>query len=97
MRFLVERGAQILGRNVRVGRGEIDIHARVDGANVAVEVKTVIGLDHSVDAIRQLSRKKAETVRRYAAGLVPPAYRVDLVAVTVRRRIVDIHWVPFAA
>ena len=29
--------------------------------------------------------------------LSPPAYRVDLVAVTLRRDSVDLRWVPFAA
>ena len=94
--FLEERGARILNRNVRVGRGEIDLHADVAGTSVAVEVKTVVAMCSGVDPMAQFSEHKAQTVRRYAVGLSPPAYRVDLVAVSLRRTGADIRWVPFA-
>ena len=96
-RFLVDRGAHILGRNVRVGRGEIDLHASVAGTLVAVEVKTLVAGPAQRDALAQLSVAKGRRVRRYAGLLSPPAYRVDLVAVTLRRDSVDLRWVPFAA
>ncbi|MCJ7780611.1 MAG: YraN family protein, partial [Acidimicrobiia bacterium] len=42
-RFIERRGAVILDRNVRVGRDEIDLIARIDGRVVAIEVKTGLG------------------------------------------------------
>ena len=41
-RFLTERGARIVGRNVRVGRDEIDLLLDIDGKRVVVEVKSAI-------------------------------------------------------
>ena len=96
-RFLEERGATVLGRNVRLGRGEIDLHVSLDGVSVAVEVKTVVARRRSDDAIYQFSFRKADTVRRYARRLQPPAKRVDFVAITFRAHGADIRWVPFAA
>ena len=96
-RFLVRRGAKVLGRNVRLGRGEIDLHVSIDGVSVAVEVKTIVARHRSDDAIYQFSPRKADTVRRYARRLHPPARRVDLVAITLRERGADVRWVPFAA
>ncbi len=95
-RFLIERGVRILGRNLRVGSGEIDIQGTVGDVSVAVEVKTLVaGRDYD-DALDQFSVDKAETVRHYAGRLDPPAYRVDLVAVNLRGSNVEIRWVPFA-
>ncbi len=96
-RFLEERGARIIGRNVRLGRGEIDLHADIDGCSVAVEVKTIVARGLENDAVDQFSVQKADTVRRYAARLRPPAYRVDLIAVTIRGFGAEIRWVPFVA
>ena len=87
----------MLGRNVRLGRGEIDLHVSLDGVSVAVEVKTVVARRRSDDAIHQFSFRKADTVRRYARRLQPPAKRVDLIAITLRGHGADIRWVPFAA
>lgn len=95
-RFLLEHGVRILGRNLRVGRGEIDIQGTVGGVGVAVEVKTLVASTNRDDALDQFSVEKAETVRHYARRLDPPAYRVDLVAVTLRDGCVEIRWVPFA-
>ena len=39
--MLVDHGATILGRNVEIERGEIDIHAIFGRTVVAVEVKTL--------------------------------------------------------
>ena len=95
-RFLEQRGASVIGRNVRLGRGEIDIHARIRGVSVAVEVKTIVARSGDDDAIHQFTVKKAATIRRYASLLSPPARRVDLVAITLRDSGADVRWVPFA-
>ena len=39
LRYLEQRGAQLLARNYRRGRGEVDLIVRMDGATVFVEVK----------------------------------------------------------
>ena len=94
--FLERCGARILGRNIRLGRGEIDLHVEIDTSSVAVEVKTIVARSPEDDALYQFSEKKADTVRHYAGRLVPPARRVDLVTVTLRDSGAEIHWVPFA-
>ena len=95
-RFLEARGARVLGRNVRVGRGEIDLHVAVGGVSVAVEVKTLVASPDHTDALEQFSAHKARTVRRYARMLSPPAHRVDLIAVTLRGEGAELRWVAFA-
>lgn len=95
-RFLVRRGVRILGRNVRTGRGEIDIHGVVDNVPVAFEVKTIVAATPLRDAVYRLDSAKAATVHRYARLLHPPARRVDLVAVTLRPGGPELRWVPYA-
>jgi putative endonuclease len=93
-RFLVNRGAVILGRNLTEGRGEVDILARVDQTVVAVEVKTVAaGQDQATDPLRSFSTDKALQVAAVGSRLVPPARRVDVVGVVVRPGGVDVRWV----
>ena len=95
--FLSRRGVRIIGRNLRLGHGEIDIHGLVAGTSVAFEVKTRRGAADLSAAIFQFSPRKAETVCRYARSLSPPAYRVDLVALHLGPDGADVHWIPFAA
>jgi len=92
--FLERRGARILARNVRVGRGEIDLVVALGGRRVAVEVKSAIEseIGHPADAF---TGHKARQVRALADEMGIP--RVDLVTVTVRSRGVDVVWTPFAA
>jgi putative endonuclease len=87
--FLAERGAEILGRNVRVGRGELDLIVAMAGRRVAVEVKTAIG---EVDPIHQFDDAKAHQVRALAAHLRIP--RVDYVGVAVSSRHALVRWLP---
>ncbi len=82
----------MLGRNVRVGRGEIDLHVRIDGEVTAVEVKT--RADTGLDPVYGLDDAKLAQVRDLAASLRPAARRVDFIGVTVGRAGVDIHWLP---
>jgi putative endonuclease len=94
--FLARRGVRILARNVRTGRGEIDIHGAVAGRSVAFEVKTIVAATPEDDAVYRLGREKAATIRKYARALQPPAYRIDLVAVTLRPSGPELRWVPYA-
>jgi putative endonuclease len=90
-RFLSGRGARIDGRNVRNGRGEIDLIALIDGRRVAVEVKTARRAS-GIDPRENLDDHKLDMVRHTAAGLDPPIHRVDLVAVTLDGDGAAVRW-----
>ncbi len=66
-RFLEERGWRIVGRNVRHGRGEVDIIAAMGRILAFVEVKCRRGqgLGHPLEAI---TRSKRLEVARVARG-----------------------------
>jgi Holliday junction resolvase-like predicted endonuclease len=88
------RRAHLVARNVRVGRGEIDLVVAFGELRVAIEVKTVQtgGLD---DPSFAFTRPKAAQVRRLANRLGIP--RVDLVAISIGPSGVAIRWVPDVA
>jgi putative endonuclease len=94
VRFLLARGARIVGRNVRSARGEIDVVADIDGVRVAVEVKSRLGA--ADDPVEAFHAAKAARVRAAAARLHPPVHRVDFIGVTLGREAVTIRWVPRA-
>ncbi len=79
-----------------MGRGEIDLHVLVGRTSVAVEVKTRLDPVAGFGPLGAFTEKKAAAVRRYARLLDPPTYRVDLVAVTLGSRDVEVLWVPYA-
>lgn len=79
-----------MGRNVRAGRGEIDLLVRLDGTLVAVEVKTRAAGDARSAYSGEKARNVAETARR----LRPAPSRLDLIAVAVGSAGVDIRWIP---
>lgn len=87
--FLERRGAEILERNRRIGRGEIDIVARDRGGRFAVEVKT--GYDNPDFHPRwNWDRRKAEQVRRLARSI--GVRRVDLVTVAFGKAGAVLEW-----
>jgi len=78
----------ILGRNVHIGRYEIDIVARDDDTTVFVEIKTrtsdwLAPPEHNVDARKR--RKLITAARRYAAieNNARMYYRFDIVSVLI--------------
>ncbi len=89
--FLQRRGVRIVARNVRRGRGEVDLVAEEEGQRFVVEVKTT-DRRTGLDPRENLDDLKLETVRRTAARLSPPVYRVDLVAVVVDQNGADVRW-----
>ncbi len=93
-RHLEARGYTIGATNVRVGRAELDIVA-VDprGTAVVVEVKTIVARHPDDDPLTRADAEKLAVVRRAAARLEPPARRVDVVGVTIRRDGVAVRWV----
>ncbi|MBT8217123.1 MAG: YraN family protein [Acidimicrobiia bacterium] len=88
--FLTRRGATIIGRNLRAGRGEIDILARWGHTVVAVEVKTRRG----GDPLLAFTPAKEQRVRAAMALVRPAPHRLDLVTVAVSASGVDIRWLP---
>ena len=88
--YLAERNAIIVGRNVRAGRGEIDLLVRMDSTLVAVEVKTRVGTDPR----RAYTVEKSDHVWETARRLTPRPRRVDLVAIELTSGGAGIRWIP---
>jgi putative endonuclease len=88
-RFLAAHGLEIVGRNLMVGRGEIDLLA-IDGeTRVVVEVRAITGSGDPVDAIDPAKRRR---VRRLAGQV--GAGRVDFLGIRIGSDDVTVHWVP---
>lgn len=96
--FLERRGHLVLARNVRVGRGEIDILAEIGGERAVVEVRSrwAVSDSRSPDPLDAFDAAKARQVRKLAATLPARAYRVDLITVRFHRGGVDLLWLPRA-
>lgn len=88
-RFLQDRGAVVLARNLVTKDGELDLVVEVDGEVAAVEVRTARRSDVAPELI---SEAKERQVRRVAAGLDPPILRVDLVTVLMDPLGVRVRW-----
>ena len=90
-RFLQERGATIIDRNLRVGRGELDLVISIDGDLAAVEVKTGSASTGN-DPIHHFDDAKQYQVRSLAAQR--GVYRVDYVGVSISAAGVTVRWLP---
>jgi putative endonuclease len=86
--FLRLRGFEILDRNVRSGRGEIDLIAREADTVVFVEVKLRTGPDSSAPLVA-VNWKKREDVERAATRWLQSRRITDL---PVRFDVVGITW-----
>lgn len=87
--FLTARGAKVLGRNLAVDGGEIDLVVVTGGVQTAVEVRSSTGvLEFGI----LFPATKLTRVKRLArtAG----CRRVDLVAVGFSRDAVTVRWFP---
>ena len=93
--FVAQRGGIILGRNLRVGRSEIDVLAAIGGERVAIEVKTAAFQRERVDPAASFDSDQAQRVRDAAREL--HIRRVDLICVMVGPTGVEIRWSPRAA
>lgn len=87
--WLADRGLQIIDRNRRVGRGEIDLIVRDGRQTVVVEVRANTRNGDPIDAIDDTKRSH---VRRLAG--VVGAGRVDLVGIGLGPEALTVHWVP---
>jgi putative endonuclease len=93
-RFLTDRGARIVGRNVRVGRDEIDLLLDVDGKRVVVEVKSATDNGSAPRPEENFDENKASRIRRAARNLDTPVQRIDLVTVVIGADGVAVRWLP---
>lgn len=80
-----------MDRNVRIGRGEIDLIVAFGRIRAAVEVKTATAASRG-EPIYRFSDAKLEQVRKLAAAR--GIYRVDYVGVRIGRSGVAVHWLP---
>lgn len=89
-RHLARDGWEILARNVRWGRREVDLVARRDRTIAFVEVKTRAGRGYGApqEAVTRLKRREIEAVARYYLALLghPDVdVRFDVIAIVVDR------------
>lgn len=103
VRYLVDEGWTILGRNVRHGRGEVDIIAASGEVVAFVEVKTRTGKNHGhpLEAITWAKRREIARVARGwlqgQDGLKGMLFRFDAVSVSCSGRgLPDILHIPDA-
>lgn len=90
--FLERHGLRVMGHNLKVEGGEIDLLAMDGRQRVVVEVRSRIGGGDPIDAADNLKRVRV-------AGLAADigADRVDIVGVRFGADGVDVHWVPAAS
>lgn len=105
-RFLRRRGLSILARNVRAGRGEVDLIAREGNTLVFVEVKSrSVGSRAGATGLENLGPRKLAALRRSCGRLLSRApegivgYRLDAVTVELEPcwygwRVREVHWYP---
>lgn len=90
--FLAGHGVTVVGRNVEIGGGELDLLAIDDGEKVVVEVRSVTGAS---DPLQAFDPSKAWKVGRLAR--LAGADRTDLVAVRLSPEAAEFRWVKGAA
>ena len=90
-RFLVHHGARIEGRNIEIGRGEIDIVAIHGRVRTVVEVKTVTTAAPRTGA-EAVDETKSDQLRSLAASLDPPVQRIDIVDVLLDENGASVRW-----
>lgn len=89
--FLQRHGVSIERRNVRVGRGEVDLIGSYGRTRFLVEVRSRVS---SHAPIESFDHAKRQQLWRLSSEL--GIQRVDLVAVGFGRRFVAVHWIPSA-
>lgn len=96
--FLETRGFPILGRNLVLDEGEIDILTQIGGEKTVVEVRSTRSRPDSAwppaQPLAAFDYQKARQVRRVAR--LHRCSRVDVITVRFHERGIDLHWVPRA-
>lgn len=87
--YLTGRGAHVVARNFSTPTGEVDLIVDWGDEVAVVEVRSARGED---GAERLFTAAKERQVRRVAATLEPPIFRVDVVTVLIGARGVRLRW-----
>jgi len=87
--YLSERGGDVVARNVSSPIGEVDLIVDWGDEAAVVEVRSARG-EHGAE--RLFTAAKERQVRRVAAALEPPIFRVDVVTVLVGPRGIRLRW-----
>lgn len=82
-------GLSVIGRNVAVGRSEVDLIALDGRERVVLEVRSTTGPGDPIDAVDDRKRRHVGALAR-ASG----ADRVDFVGVGFGTEAVYVHWLP---
>jgi putative endonuclease len=98
LEFLVARGYQILGRNLRPGRVEVDILAMKDDVIAVVEVKSrKSALVHPSRAVDGAKRARLARAARALSELYPrKSIRFDVISIIAREGKFEIEYLPDA-
>jgi len=93
VRYLQRKGFSILGRNLRLGQGELDIVARQEDLLVFVEVKTHKTLESALLAVNPDKCSRLQSAARAWLGQHPDhaalQCRFDLIIITPRMGLPD--------
>ncbi|MCZ6457499.1 MAG: YraN family protein [Actinobacteria bacterium] len=87
--FLTDHGLGVVGANLRISDGEIDLIAIDHNTRVVVEVRTTRHLADPIDAVGEAKRRR---VRGLAGGM--GAHRVDFIGIRISQAGFDVHWLP---
>ena len=90
-RFLRRHGCVVLGRNLEIGRGEIDLLVRHNRERTVVEVKTVTEAAGRLGSDAVDGAKDAR-LRTMARKLDPPVHRIDIVEVLLDASGARVRW-----
>jgi len=90
--FLEDHGLDVVGRNVEIGGGELDLLARDRRRRIVVEVRSITGPGDPVEAFDEAKARQVGRLARLAG-----ADRVDLVAVRLSPEAAEVRWVKGAA
>lgn len=89
--FLERQGVSIERRNVRVGRGEIDLIGSHGRTRFLIEVRSRVSDRAPIEAFDHAKRERLWRLSREVG-----VSRVDLVAVGFGSRFIAVHWIPSA-
>lgn len=94
--FLIAKGFPILGRNLVLDLGEIDILTRIAGVRTLVEVRSTRSRADAAwpppHPLAAFDFEKARQVRKVAGGA--RCGRIDLISVSFHADGIDLRWVP---
>jgi putative endonuclease len=89
--FLQRHGVTVERRNVRVGRGEVDLIGSCGSTRFVIEVRSRVSEWAPIEAFDHAKREQLWRLSREVE-----IGRVDLVAIGFGSRFIAVHWIPRA-